>query len=1373
MPSAPSARPSPEAVAAFAAITLKRRSTFDVLPAHFLIDSSKDSTQTSASTSSLPSPESAPSSPTDPSASTSASATPAMTGVVLPSTPHHFHPQNTHHHSALSAQQMKDGRAPPSVPLHTRPKFPKLPQPALPSSPIHRRVHSSSIVNSVSSASSGSPYSPIGSPLHTPKFHLNTDDGSTSPAGGSPQSPNAHWSIHSPTAAAGSPKPPSPPLNHTNTFHRANAHLPLNHDQQGGVRPMGGALAPPPLLSSVQPTKRAVALPAVAVQSEERSGTEKESSSRRKDSKAHRGQRKHRVKTSGSSSGSSSGSGSSSTPPSTPSPPPPSPSSSTAKSSATPTRVSPTATTRSSAASQPSASSLPQLGSPIPRTTSLPVVPHKQPMRAPLTPSISSSPVEFVPPAAMAPAAVMFLHASYVQVRTGASLLNRWQKKWLTLSQSAAPSTSYRLLVYNKQGDTSPVDAYTVLPTSSIIPSDPDRKPCRLKVQVTPERVLSMDALTPADRTQWLLAVQQAVLLTQHEASMSAPASTRPLTFPPPAEASASSPQSLTAFQLYFFHLYYNLPEVGYVHAQYDHAMESFKKKFITEEAILLSCLKHVPDEDRERRGMGADGKGEDDEKTSSASHLALNVNEAAISTWLTTKFQSTALPAILLQHTLATSTKDGTLQAVHSLLHPTSNAHVMVDQVSQVQLLVSPGAQLPTSPTTGLAKQRFEQRFHSPATFHHLCLLLFSPQPALAAMAFRLLWLLLANVYPAPVCCAVFSAFLTLASPAVQGSEEMIATMRTLLFSPSLHLPPGMVGLRTPFLRPYALVPLLTALQHATFALCESVLKDVSSCLLNPSNVAAIASLPQWQSLLFGLLTQVHYVIVQDIGGMGKRESGGLDDGEEVEYDVGGVVQAKLMWHVDVTTRGDYKEQRSVYSFIHNIFAVVHYRTFLTSRAFVPLLSSTLDQLFTFGGPRVATQRTAVLVLHTLLSLIEKNVAKRAILTSADTQSVEWKNLAGLLSVIKVYLFLCHHWVATDTDAHTYLVPAASVRMALYQCRFRHPAFVPFAHLIATSASSAGDTVGVHFDEDGVAVDAPLVTRLLAIMQALSLDQPPTDAYREVDRVALQALYTQWLLFDSSAEFLHGLQERRQSKDSMPIRSMKEAVVQFIDDEAKRAKDVTKGRRRKARDASAASYAGRSRADSRSTESSSVALPSPFTTPTKRSTVRGDSESESGSPAHAITPSHKSPVKSTASSPVRTPAKATRPMLPPALKTPIRRQVSDVSTRPAPGQGAAGEPRAHVSLTRPPPSPDSPDSPIKISATVVDAKRSESSVERLGTLADNEAVKRLDMGSVADSTESTEKSQGSDDRASSRSRSRGALQDGDSLHMALGTETE
>ena len=840
-------------------------------------------------------------------------------------------------------------------------------------------------------------------------------------------------------------------------------------------------------------------------------------------------------------------------------------------------------------------------------------------------------------------------------------------------------------------------------------------------MQVTPDRVLSLDTLTPADRTQWLLSLQQAILLTQHAAAMSAQsASVQPLIFPTSPSPSPKSSNgagdgaeasSMSPFQAYFFHLHYNLPEVGYTHTQYDHALTQFRTSFPTHEAILHFLLEQLPEEEKAvreaRAGAGPGTDADDDAAVRAAAHShQLHINEASMTAWLSLKFGATSLPSTLLAHTLSVAAQSQqSASLAHTLLHPNvfstasppPTPSIIVDPITQTQVLLTPHSQPP--PTAHVAVGTFHQKIHSSATLHHLSPLLYSTSPARSALSFRLLWLLLANVYPPPVASAIFTTYLAQATPAVQGSDDMSATLRALLFAPLVHQQPGMVGLRTPFLRPYVLPPLFSCLSHAPFTLRAVALKDISSCLLNPANVSCLASLPSWQSSLLSLLTDVHYSVVRDIGGLDRRDSPTFDEGEEVAIEVAGVVHGRLVWHEDVTSREDYAPQRAVYQYAHNIFAVVHYRTFLTSPSFPTLFASTLDQLFTFGGPRISTQRTAVLLLHTLLNLVDRNVSKRAIMTSCNTQAVEWRNFAALLSIVRVYVFLCHQWTATDNDTHTYTSPASHIRFVVYHCKFRHPAFVPFAHLMQTTASAASDTLGVHFDDEWAATDAPLIQRVLGIMQELKLDEPPPpNAYSEVDRQQLQALYAQFCFFDAALEFLLALQGRTHA-----VKPLREAVVHFLEEEGRKAKEV-KGRHffSKGRDLYAAT---RTRKDSRGAAESTAAStlppsfssisssppPSSFTTPSKRQstvsmTKEGDIDPFTSSTKTLPSPSHSSP-------PLHTPLKSIRPMLPPTLRTPIRRQLADMAGRVAPAHTTQPiQSHQHVSLTDPPPSPESSD---------------------------------------------------------------------------------
>ena len=393
-----------------------------------------------------------------------------------------------------------------------------------------------------------------------------------------------------------------------------------------------------------------------------------------------------------------------------------------------------------------------------------------------------------------------------------------------------------------------------------------------------------------------------------------------------------------------------------------------------------------------------------------------------------------------------------------------------------------------------------------------------------------------------------------------------MVASMRCLLFAQSIAQ--DSVGLRSSFLRPLVLPCLLSSLASSPFSLRESTLKDVSACLLQqPNNIMAFAGLPQWQTALLSLLTDVHYDVVKDIGGLDKREA---SEGEQIEsVTVGGESLGRLMWHEDVTMRADYQQQRSVYSYVHNIFAVIHYRAFLTvpsaptpsatsSLSFSSLLCSTMDSLFTFAGPRITTQRTAFLILSSLLNLIDSNVTKRSVLHSSDMQSADWRNLSALLAILRAYIFHCHHWDATDGDLRTPSAAQSSTRMVLHHCRFRHPSFTPFQSLLEAKPASL-HTVGVHFG-DGAAADLPLVKRVLGILEAVRVDSPPEATVHfsgcsDDDRLYLQSLYHYHVFFQSSYDLLIDLQQRFQQHGTIDQRKLQEAVVALTEAEDARAR--------------------------------------------------------------------------------------------------------------------------------------------------------------------------------------------------------------------------
>ena len=754
--------------------------------------------------------------------------------------------------------------------------------------------------------------------------------------------------------------------------------------------------------------------------------------------------------------------------------------------------------------------------------------------------------------------ALALLHASHVFVKSSSSLLSRWQKRWLMLTQHRTPPC-YRLTLYAQPGQSDPLDTLVISAASTVTASADKRKQCRLCINAD-SKELTIDCVDVAEKTAWQIALQQATLLTQQSASALSPTAPRALSFPPSSTASA-----LTSWQQYFFHLYYSLPEVGYVHSHYDAAMAKFKERFANEEAIVRFLLGSVKEEVR-REKPSSDERRPSQDGASLEEGGAVYVNESALTAYLSAKFGTTSLPTQLLNHALATNTPS----AQHQQLHPVPFNHtsasapppVVIDPINQAQLLTTPNPLLPTSPSAGAPKQRFEQRLHSPGTLHHLSSLLLSSSPALSALAFRLLWLIVGNVYPPSLTSSIVQLYVASLAPKARGSSEMITSMRCLLFAQSIEQ--DTVGLRSSFFRPFVLPCLLSSLALSSFSLRESTLKDLAACLLQqPNNIMAFACLPQWQTLLLSLLTDVHYDVVKDIGGLHRAEA---SDGEEIEsVTVGGESVGRIVWHEDVTMRADYQQQRSVYSYVHNMFAVIHYRAFLTvpsaasptassSLSFNTLLCSTLDSLFTFAGPRITTQRTALLMLSTLLNLIDANITKRSVLNSSDTHSADWRNLSALLAILRAYAFHCHHWIATDSDTHTYVTQQSNIRMVLYQCKFRHPSFTPFQSLLDSKPPTA-DLVGVHFDEEGAAADLPLVRRVLAILEALRLDVPPdgTAHFRgcsEEDRLYLSSLHHYYLFFESSHAFLAGLQERLQADDTINIRRLREAVIAFLEQE-------------------------------------------------------------------------------------------------------------------------------------------------------------------------------------------------------------------------------
>ena len=958
-----------------------------------------------------------------------------------------------------------------------------------------------------------------------PRFHMadfSDSSPSVSPNVSPSDSPRDRWHKQA-NGVLLSPKPPSPPLNHTNTFHR----VPTPYIATPPV--------PPPLLSS--PTSlvsRRSLNQSMAVMTAENS---RDASHR--DVKV--------IVTKG-------GSSVAVTVP--PSPPPPSPSSSVRHAHAN--HVVPSFHKASSV--PPHTLAPPTLPSPThqTRTVSSPVVIHSIP---------SATPALSYPPAlSPSSSALALLHASHVFVKSSASLLSRWQKRWLMLTQHRAPPY-YRLTLYAQPGQSDPLDTLNISTTSTVTGSIDKRKQCRLCICADGKELI-VDCLDVAEKTTWNLALQQAALLTHHSASAMSPTALRALSFPP-SQTAAASANALTSWQQYFFHLYYALPEVGYVHSHYDAAMVKFKERFIDEEAIVRFLLSSVNEEVRRDNNKPTDHNVPQDDGSG-----AIYVNESAITAYLSAKFGATSLPSQLLTHALAATVQS---TAPQPSLHPVPFSHtstnpppVVIDPINQSQLLTLPNPTVPASPSAGQLKQRFEQRLHSPGTLHHLSTLLLSSSRALSALAFRLLWLIVGNVYPPSLTSNIVQLYLASLTPTARGSSEMIASMRCLLFAQSIAQ--DTAGLRSSFLRPFVLPCLLSSLAFSPFSLRESTLKDVSACLLQqPNNIMAFASLPQWQTLLLALLTDIHYDVVKDIGGMDRRE---VSDGEEIEsVTVGGESVGRIVWHEDVTMRADYQLQRSVYSYVHNMFAIVHYRAFLTvpsasspsassPLSFTSVLCSTLDSLFTFAGPRITTQRTAFLMLSTLLNLIDANVTKRAVLYSSDTHSADWRNLSALLSILRAYTFHCHHWIATDSDTHTYLAAQSNIRMVLYQCKFRHPSFIPF-HSLLDSKPVTLDTVGVHFDEEGAAADLPLVKRVLGILEAVRVDAPSdaTVHFRgcsEDDRMYLLSLYHYYVFFESSFDFLAGLQERLQMDDTINIRKLREAVVAFMEaEDAKMKRDA------------------------------------------------------------------------------------------------------------------------------------------------------------------------------------------------------------------------
>ena len=1006
----------------------------------------------------------------------------------------------------------------------TQPARRRPPKPSPPATPTSSSLSNDTlIVSDIASLSRADSHSHSHSGLSAaalPRFHMADFDDSPSASPSPSPSPSSSDRRHKP-AMGTSCKPPSPPLNNTNTFYRPPPAQRLSAQ-------------PVPLLHSSPNSlvSRRSLQQSMAVLHAEPGG----------DAKAVLLTK----------------SGSSIAVILPPSPPPPSPSSSTSAVRLHSHHSSPTVHTSLAANAPPALSK----GASMPahlHTNPPPQLPSAaQPNRtvsSPVVIAIPSASPKLPGPAPLSPSssALSLLHASHVFVRSSTSLLARWQKRWLMLTQHRA-QPYYRLTLYSQPGQSDPLDNLTITTSTTVSGSADKRKQCRLTV-CADGKELTIDCLDVAERNTWHLALQQAALLTYHSASALSPTALRALSFPPAPTATGNG-SALTSFQQYFFHLYYALPEVGYVHSHYDAAMAKFKERFVDEEAIVRYLLESVQEEARRDKPS---------EQTDD-SGAAIYVNQSAITAYLSVKFETTTLPSLLLTHALA-STRSASLPTPHPVPYShTANTlpPVVIDPINQAQLLTGASLAVPASPSAGPQKQRFEQRLHSAGTLHHLSSLLLLSSPALSAVTFRLLWLLLGNVYPSSLTCSIVQLYLASLTSEARGSSEMIASLRCLLFGQSIAQ--DAFGLRSNFLRPSVLPCLLSSLACSSFSLRDATLKDLAACLLQQSNnILALASLPHWQTLLLQLLTDVHYDVVKDIGGLDKREA---SDGEEIEsVTAEGESVGRIVWHEDVTTRADYAPQRSVYSYVHNMFAIVHYRAFLTVASssplsFTSLLCATLDALFTSAGPRVATQRTAFLLLTTLLNLIDANVAKRCVLQSTSAQSADWRNLSALLSVLRAYTFYCHHWIATDGDySHAYVgaQQPPAVRMVLYQCKFRHPSFVPF-HALLDARPVKLDTVGVHFDEEGAAADLPLVKRALRILQAVRLDAPPeaTERFRaasDEDRAYLQSLHQHYTVFEASVDFLAGLQERLQMDDTINIRRLSEAVLAFIEAEEAKAK--------------------------------------------------------------------------------------------------------------------------------------------------------------------------------------------------------------------------
>ena len=531
--------------------------------------------------------------------------------------------------------------------------------PAIPQSPRTPRQHTKQTPPSTPSTPKG-PHAADGrgharsashsSSAHTPtlpRFHVfdfNDASPSVSPKA-SPTSPKDTWQSQ---AGPLSPyKPPSPTLNHTNTFYR----MPTTYT---AVTP-----TPAPLLS---PTNRFVSgrsldqLMAAAAAESSMVVVNRSSSSM-----------------------------------SVYLPPPPSPSS---------RPLSPSFSTRSShyAPSLNKAPSLPSHTLALPpllpsparqvRTVSSPVVKHSAPSAPP---PLSGPPAPTSPSSALA-----VLHASHVFVKTSSSLLSRWQKRWLMLTQHRS-SPFYRLALYTQPGQAYSLDTLHISTSSTVTGSTDRRKQCRLTIRAG-KKELIIDCVNVAEKTAWSTALKQAALLTHHSASALSPTASRALSFPPPSSTATAS--ALTSWQQFFFHLYYALPEVGYVHARYDAAMAKFRERFIDEQAIVRFLLDTVKEEARREQSTDTTAPHEDG---------AVYVNESPITAYLSAKFGTTSLPTQLLNHALA---DNNTTAATHSLQHPAPSsdtravtAPINIDPINQAQLLTAPGPAVPTSPSGRIAQ--------------------------------------------------------------------------------------------------------------------------------------------------------------------------------------------------------------------------------------------------------------------------------------------------------------------------------------------------------------------------------------------------------------------------------------------------------------------------------------------------------------------------------------------------------------------------------------------------------------------------------------------------------------------------------------------